>query len=387
MLITRKDPLTGKTNSLDLPVTDEQFQKWQGGDLIKSGLISESWDKLFPDDLDEDYVIKGIDSKATDNSAVPFIIDSPLPSYKDWATIKEDKFPPPPLAEKTWSAMVEDPIQAAGEREVADNEWVEESTPKKDKVEKQYRPPSSKIYSAKNVSYHKFHKVRPVYKYLNDNIYLAGGSLRTVLKCSTEEVNDFDLFFKSLDEVQPLYDRLLKDGFELVYSCPDGFLYSFKRGKHKIQLICEVEYATPYVLLNSFDVSGCIFCWHMGSLYFSREAVRSVFIKNLRVNNVTFPVATLKRIVKYAQKGYSVSDAAEDFCRQVNTLTNMRYRLTSDDDGHDYVIPSDKLGEWRKYLDSFYKAADNWEETPDEPTWAARIDGSSNITFENWKEE
>lgn len=65
----------------------------------------------------------------------------------------------------------------------------------------------------------------------------------------------------------------------------------------------------------------------------------------------------------------------------------MRYRLTSDDDGHDYIIPADKLQEWRKYLESFYKASDNWKETPDEPSWATRIDGSSNITFENWKEE
>lgn len=298
MLITRTSPLTGKINSLELNISQEQLDQWQyqgvliqdafphlnhdEREFIKSGMFFGEWDKLFNGEKSEPKI----------------------------------------------EIILEDPIQVTGEREAADNEWVEEFTPKKDKVEKVYSPPSSKIYFTSNISYHKFHKVRPVYKYLNSNIYLAGGSLRTVLKCAAEDVNDFDLFFKNLDEVQPLYDRLLKDGFELVYSCPDGYLYSFKRGKHKIQLICEVEYSSPHELLNSFDMSACYFCWHEGTLYFTREAVRSVFTKKLRINNVTFPVATLKRLVKYASKGYNIFMASEDFCRHMNnqTFSNDQFR-------------------------------------------------------------
>lgn len=65
----------------------------------------------------------------------------------------------------------------------------------------------------------------------------------------------------------------------------------------------------------------------------------------------------------------------------------MRYRLTSDDDGHDFIIPADKLSEWHEYLKAFYKASDAYEETPDEPKWAVQINGSSCITFENWEQE
>ncbi len=249
-----------------------------------------------------------------------------LPLPKEWENFGEipigssyPPFPPPPLTEKTFDTST---IQFTGRPPTYKSEDLQwQSEEEKDlpqKEEKQYSPPSSKIYQTKNVAYYKFYKVRPVHKYLNDNIYLAGGSLRTVLKCSSEEVNDFDLFFKSLDEVGPLYDRLIKDGWVCSYACPDGFLYSLKHGKHKIQLICEVEYPTVENLLNSFDISACIFAYHKGIFYFAREAVRSVFAKKLRVNRVSYPVATLKRLVKYANKGYSLGESAEDFCRLVS---------------------------------------------------------------------
>lgn len=272
MLITRTSPLTGKTNTHDLDISQEEYAKWENGAMIQDA---------FPQ-LNEDareFILSGLD----------------FGEFRKLFDFRESE-------------------SEIGAR-------AEESSPKKESLEKVYSPPSSKIYSTNNIAYHKFHKVRPVYKYLNSNIYLAGGSLRTVLKCAAEDVCDFDLFFKSLGEVQPLRDKLEADGFEQTYECPDGFLYSYKRGKHKIQLICEVEYATPYVLLNSFDIAACIFCWHDGIFYYGREAVRSVFTKKLRVNNVSFPVATLKRLVKYANKGYNICSAAEDFCRQVSGKT------------------------------------------------------------------
>lgn len=59
-----------------------------------------------------------------------------------------------------------------------------------------------------------------------------------------------------------------------------------------------------------------------------------------------------------------------------------RYRLTSDDDGHDFIIPADKLEEWNKYLDLTY----NKGQYPDEPKWATQVN-PSRISFENWREE
>mgnify|MGYP001011959710 CR=1 FL=1 len=68
MKITIKHPFTGKDNTLDLDVTQEELDNWVAGELIQSacprltadereflisGLIPGEFDKLFPDE--EEY--------------------------------------------------------------------------------------------------------------------------------------------------------------------------------------------------------------------------------------------------------------------------------------------------------------------------------------------
>jgi len=65
MIITKIDPVTGKKNSLDIPVTETQIQSWRFGALIQdvmpnltpdqrefiiSGTMPESWAKIFGED-------------------------------------------------------------------------------------------------------------------------------------------------------------------------------------------------------------------------------------------------------------------------------------------------------------------------------------------------
>lgn len=62
MLITRKSIITGKINTMDLDVSDQQLAEWEGGKLIQdvfphlnaserefmmSGITPEEWDKMF----------------------------------------------------------------------------------------------------------------------------------------------------------------------------------------------------------------------------------------------------------------------------------------------------------------------------------------------------
>jgi len=70
MIIVRKSPFTGKVNSMDLPVTDEQlaayydkgvllqnaFPNLDAGqrEFIKTGITSAEWDAMFNKDEDED---------------------------------------------------------------------------------------------------------------------------------------------------------------------------------------------------------------------------------------------------------------------------------------------------------------------------------------------
>lgn len=288
MTITRKHPFTGQTYSKDLTITEEELDRWNKGELIQN-----VWPHLSSDD--REYILTGI---------------------CDWDSYIPEELPQEPRGKTEFVGILDD----FGTLKIEEDLGLLASPSIKGapvETEKVWTPPSRKIYCAAIKNY-KLHKLRPILKYLSENVYLAGGSLRTVLKCSAEDVSDFDLFFKSFEAVQPLRTKLEEDGYEKVFECPKGFLYTYKKNKHKVQLICETEYASVEELLGSFDVSACVSGYYGGLVYYSREFVRSVRTKKLRTCNVTFPVATLKRLIKYSAKGYFCGDAAEDFCREIN---------------------------------------------------------------------
>ena len=73
MLITRKSPFSGNTNTREIPVTESQLKAWQDGELIqdamhnlsaddrefiKTGITVEEWDATF---LVDDVTIKKAD--------------------------------------------------------------------------------------------------------------------------------------------------------------------------------------------------------------------------------------------------------------------------------------------------------------------------------------
>ena len=68
MLIERRSPLTGRTNFMDLDVTQEMFDEWRSGALIQNafphltpderefiltGYTPEDWEAMFGGDDDE----------------------------------------------------------------------------------------------------------------------------------------------------------------------------------------------------------------------------------------------------------------------------------------------------------------------------------------------
>jgi len=68
MIVTRKSAISGKTNSLDLPITEEQIVRFETGELIQrafpqlsaeqrefilTGITPEEWKATFSDE-DED---------------------------------------------------------------------------------------------------------------------------------------------------------------------------------------------------------------------------------------------------------------------------------------------------------------------------------------------
>lgn len=71
MIIMRKSSLSGITRQKDLPVTEEQIERWRKGELlqnvfphlspddrefIKTGITAEEWEEMLgPENMPEDY--------------------------------------------------------------------------------------------------------------------------------------------------------------------------------------------------------------------------------------------------------------------------------------------------------------------------------------------
>ena len=53
MLITRKSPFSGKVNTREIPVTQEQLDRWQKGALIQNAMPNISAD-------DREFIMTGI---------------------------------------------------------------------------------------------------------------------------------------------------------------------------------------------------------------------------------------------------------------------------------------------------------------------------------------
>lgn len=73
MLLTRDDPISGIRNSRHLPITPDEYRRWQAGELaqnvwphltpsdrefIITGITDETWSSLFPDEAPAP-IIKG----------------------------------------------------------------------------------------------------------------------------------------------------------------------------------------------------------------------------------------------------------------------------------------------------------------------------------------
>lgn len=151
-------------------------------------------------------------------------------------------------------------------------------------------------------------------------VWLAGGALRTIL--SKDEIKDYDLFFKDEAFFYATTVHLEVLGAIKTFECPKKELFTYKYGNLKIQLIKKRYYESPEVLLNSFDFTVCQFCWNGRVLFVSsKNSIKDSKNRNLRINEIQYPVASLNRLVKYAKRGYKYFDALDDFISKTGKLT------------------------------------------------------------------
>lgn len=156
-----------------------------------------------------------------------------------------------------------------------------------------------------------------------DGVILAGGALRKLID-PLDVVMDYDMFVTDLGKLEQLKSDILEiKGVKKIFECPEGKLFSYCNTETglKIQVINNGPYKCAEDLISSFDiVAGC--CAYTDGLFTKHSKfISNVLHKNMDINTVEYPKATLNRIIKYTQKGYRLTrDGNSTFIESINQM-------------------------------------------------------------------
>jgi hypothetical protein len=136
--------------------------------------------------------------------------------------------------------------------------------------------------------------------YINEGEFFIAGGCFTKLD---EEVNDFDVFFKDEKSFSKQLNYLEKINYsikarETINST--SFLYNGRM----YDLINKKFFKDPEEIINEFDFTCCQAVYDGQKFHFGEQYLKHNFRKQLAINKITYPVHTLKRVIKYNKQGY-----------------------------------------------------------------------------------
>lgn len=140
---------------------------------------------------------------------------------------------------------------------------------------------------------------------LGDGVWLAGGAIRSVF--DKTPVQDYDLYFNSQKAKDKTVHKLLSTykGKVLSETKKHKVLTVDLHGL-KVQAIDLKYYDTGFGVINDFDFKPSMFAMDSENLYTNSDAIRSATKMQLRFHSLQTPVSTIRRIMKYRDKGYSI---------------------------------------------------------------------------------
>lgn len=144
---------------------------------------------------------------------------------------------------------------------------------------------------------------------IGDGAWLAGGALRRTLM-GEEPDSDFDLFFHN-DVRLNLYAVALEGrGFVRQRESEHHVHY---RGRlagqdRDVQLIRFTYYQTAEDVITSFDYTICQFATDGDDIVVGDFSLWDLARKRLAVHRITFPIASMRRLIKYTKQGFYACD-------------------------------------------------------------------------------
>lgn len=166
--------------------------------------------------------------------------------------------------------------------------------------------------------------------------FVSGGFMNAVMLGQVEKASDIDLFFSSEEAFLKTYDMLCDPGKENGTSCLQGYKpevdketllkiskeLRFVKFKHEefppIQLVKLVWYESAEHVIDSFDLTVVQFATDGEDLVFNPIAMVDLARKRIVLHRMQFPTSTLRRLVKYAKKGfYACPGSLQRICLEV----------------------------------------------------------------------
>lgn len=143
-------------------------------------------------------------------------------------------------------------------------------------------------------------------------IFLAGGALLRLVSDGT--LGDGDLDVCPLDGVSlaRTTGALRRSGYEVRLPVKDHVQTWEKEGVPDVQVVTYAFFPTVEDAIGRHDLHVCQWALTNGGLWCTEQAYRDARDRTLTVNQAVFPMDLLRRLSKYAARGYRVTPQALD---------------------------------------------------------------------------
>ncbi|WP_430256496.1 hypothetical protein [Neorhizobium sp. DAR64872/K0K18] len=149
--------------------------------------------------------------------------------------------------------------------------------------------------------------INRIYEALGGGAWLAGGAIRRTLIGQALD-SDFDFFFKSAEDMAA-WEAGLPSGLNLIRETEH---HKHWRGTIAgselpvdIQAIRFRFYETAEQVIDSFDYTVTMFVLDNDDLVTTPYALWDLGRRKLAVHKITYPVATMRRLLKYTKQGFT----------------------------------------------------------------------------------
>lgn len=172
---------------------------------------------------------------------------------------------------------------------------------KKNRLRAVYRAIDAECAKDKNITQPKF--------------WIAGGAITALYM--DYDINDFDVYSNRPNDV---YDALLwSDDFELERET--AHYANFTWHGETVQIIRNYAVTGVDDIFSHFDFVCCCGAFDGFGLYYHDKFMEDIIMKKITINDMHMPIYTMKRLIKYASRGFEVDNKTiVDVARAINNM-------------------------------------------------------------------